>query len=79
MTNTLSGSLTRRFARRIQRGSGAPDPPLKNLGTDPLEKHLDPLGPIASRGRSVRPSVKYMYIDNCQDSPGPHELHMSTK
>ena len=31
---------------------------LRNIGTDPLEKQLDPLGPIASRGRSVRPSVK---------------------
>ena len=25
-----------------------------------LEKQLDPLGPIASRGRSERPSVKYV-------------------
>ena len=24
------------------------------------EKHWDPLGPIVSRGRSVRPSVKYV-------------------
>ena len=27
------------------------------LGTDPLEKQLDPRGPIASRGRSVGVSV----------------------
>ena len=31
---------------------------LRNTGTDPLEKQLDPLGPIASQGRFVRPSVK---------------------
>ena len=31
---------------------------LRKTGTDHLEKHLDPLGPIASRGRSVQPSVK---------------------
>ena len=30
---------------------------LKNTGTDPLEKLL---GPIASQGRFVRPSVKYV-------------------
>ena len=32
---------------------------LRNTGTDPLEKQLDPSGPIASGGRSVRPSLKY--------------------
>ena len=32
---------------------------LRNSGMDPLERQLDPLGPIASRRRSVRPSVKY--------------------
>ena len=31
-------------------------------GADPLEKQLDPLGPIACRGRSVRPSV--IYVDD---------------
>ena len=35
---------------------------LRSTGTDPLEKQLDPRcncrDPIASRGRSVRPSVK---------------------
>ena len=46
-------------------------------GIDPLEKQLDPLGSIASRGRYLRPSVKY--VDTCmtkqrrkkrfQDSP----------
>ena len=37
---------------------------LKNTGTDtppppPPKKQLDPLDPIASRGRSVQPSLKY--------------------
>ena len=44
-------------------GKGCPDPPWKishrDTGTDLLEKQLDALIPIASRGRSVRPSVKY--------------------
>ena len=50
--------------------AGGPDPPreksqvtigiLRKTGTDHLEKHLDPLSPIASRGRSVQPSVKYV-------------------
>ena len=30
---------------------------------DPLERQLDPLGSIASRGRSIRPSAKY--VDTC--------------
>ena len=34
---------------------------LRNSGTDPLEEQLNPTGPIASRGRSVRASVKYVY------------------
>ena len=48
-------------------GSGPPEKSrvamidLRNSGTDPLEKQLDPSGPIASRGRFVRPSVKYLY------------------
>ena len=29
-------------------------------GTDPLQKQMDPCGPIASRGRFVRPFVKYV-------------------
>ena len=33
---------------------------LRNGGTDPLKKQFDPLCPIASRGRFVRPSVKYV-------------------
>ena len=32
---------------------------LRNSSMDPFEKQLDLLGPIASRGRNVRPSVKY--------------------
>ena len=32
-----------------------------NAGTDPLEKQL---GPMASRGRSVRPSVKTVMTKN---------------
>ena len=45
-------------------GSRTPPPPgksqvaigsLRNSGTDPLEGQFDPLGPIASRGRFVRP------------------------
>ena len=52
-----------------EEGTGCPDPPgksqvgigfLRNTGTDsPLEKQLDPMGPIVSRGRYVWPSVKY--------------------
>ena len=47
-------------------GSGAPDPPRKsqviigcpkNTSRDPFDKQL---GPIASRGASVRPSVKFV-------------------
>ena len=46
-------------------GAGGSDPQgksqvaigfLRNTGTDPLEKQLD-LGPVASRGRFVRPSI----------------------
>ena len=33
---------------------------LRNSGTDPLKKQLDPSGPIASRGRSIQPHVKYV-------------------
>ena len=58
-------------SRGGDRGGGrGPDPPhlksqdaicfLRNPGTDPHEKQLDPSGPIASRGRSERPSVKYV-------------------
>ena len=32
----------------------------RNTGMDPQEKQLDPLGPIASRGRSILSSVKYV-------------------
>ena len=50
-----------------------PDPPpptgksqalkgfLRNTGTDPPREQLDPLGPIASRGGFLQPSVKYLY------------------
>ena len=41
-----------------------------NTGTDPpLEKQLGPTGPIASRGRSGRPSVKY--DDDLKKIPQP--------
>ena len=33
---------------------------LRYTGTDPLEKQLDPLGPIVFRGRFVWPAVKYV-------------------
>ena len=33
---------------------------LTNSGTDPLEKQLHPSGSTVSRGRFVRPSVKYV-------------------
>ena len=33
---------------------------LEVLVQTPLEKQLDPSGPIASRGRSARPSAKYV-------------------
>ena len=33
---------------------------LRNSRTDTLDRQLDPLGPIASPGMSVRPSVKYV-------------------
>ena len=51
-------------------GEGFPDSPgksqvticfLKNNGTDLLENPLDPLGPMAFRGRSVPPTVKVDY------------------
>ena len=32
---------------------------LRNTGTDPIEKQLNPRSPIASRETLVRPSVKY--------------------
>ena len=35
---------------------------LQILVRTPIEKQLDPSGPIASRVRSIRPSVKY--VDN---------------
>ena len=51
-------------------GAGVRSPPgksqvaifsLKKLVRNPHEKQLDPImGPIASRGSSVRPSVKYV-------------------
>ena len=42
---------------------------LEILVRTPLEKQLDHLGPIASRGRSVRPSVKY--VDHKKRLSGP--------
>ena len=51
-----------------RRGTGGPDllkmkywlyVSLEILVRTPLEKQLDPLGPITSRWRFVRPSVKY--------------------
>ena len=33
---------------------------LRNSGSYPLEKQLDPMGPILFRGRFERPPVKYM-------------------
>ena len=52
-------------------GQGGPCPPpsekpkepigfLRNTSLDPLEKQLDPLGPIASKGRFIQPFVKYV-------------------
>ena len=43
-----------------------------STGTDPLEKQLDPLGPFAPRGRSVRPSVKYVDYQKKFSDPLPH-------
>ena len=31
---------------------------IRNTGTGPLKKKLDPMGPILFRGRSIRHSVK---------------------
>ena len=52
---------------RIKRGRGQPEKSqvimyvsLEILVQTPLEKQLDPLGPIASRGRSVWHAVKYL-------------------
>ena len=45
-----------------------------NTGTDPLAKQLETSGPIASRGRSVRPSVNYvdmMTKKGFQEPPPP--------
>ena len=33
---------------------------LRNSDTDPLEKQIDPLDPVASRRSSVQPSMKYV-------------------
>ena len=49
-------------------GEGSEHPPvisqvavgcLRNTSADPIEKQLDSRGPIVSRGRFVRSSVKY--------------------
>ena len=54
---------------RSRGGTGGLDPPenpkliyasLEKLVRTRLTKQLDPLGPVASQGRSVRPSVKYV-------------------
>ena len=52
-------------SRESDRGSGPPGKLqvaigfLRNIGTDPLENHLDSLGPDVSLGRFIRPFVKY--------------------
>ena len=42
--------------------TGGPDPPEMSqvTGTDPIEKQLYHLGSIASQGRLITPSVKYI-------------------
>ena len=41
---------------------------LRNSDTDPLSKQCDHSGPFAHRGKSVRPSVKYVDVKyHCQD------------
>ena len=41
----------------------------KKLVRTPLEKQSDPLGPVASRGRCVRSSVKNTLLKRCQEPP----------
>ena len=64
-----SNKLKAAFSDPEGRGSECQDLPgksqvaigfLRNTGTDPLKKKLDPLDPTASQGRFVRPSVKYV-------------------
>ena len=52
---------------------------LKNNGTEPLDKQLDPSSPLAYRGRSVQPSVKYVADKkSCQEpSPAPDGIFWS--
>ena len=68
----------------LEEGMGSGPPPmeyhkllqcicfLRNAGMEPLDKQLDPSGPILPRERSVWPSVKY--VDDkkkgFQDTPG---------
>ena len=45
---------------QIHRGTGGTDSPPHPDGTDPIEKQLDPLRPIASQGDSIRRSLKHV-------------------
>ena len=64
------GIRTLPFHGKAQATLGFPS----NTGTDPLAKQLETSGPIASRGRSVRPSVKYvdMMTKKGFQEPPPH-------
>ena len=75
----LVSSFTIISHARIQMGTGARFPPTGKLAkgfrrdscTDPLEKQLNPSGPIASRGRSVRNSVRYFKLMTLYRRKGP--------
>ena len=51
---------------------------LRNTGTDPPREAIRPLGPIASRGGSVRPSVKCVDGRSYQDSTDYFDPPMTT-
>ena len=76
-----------RIQRERERGSGLLLPgmsqvakvSLEILVRTPLEMQLDPLGPTASRGRIVRPSVKYVDEKKNVLVPPPPPQHTHPK
>ena len=51
--NSVRGVLTTMFSHQRVSHRTVRGPSSTNTGTDPLEKQMDPLGPIAFRGGSV--------------------------
>ena len=56
LADTEGGGMGSRPPWKITTGYSFPS---KFWYGTPLEKQVDPLGPVASLGRSVQPSVKY--------------------